>query len=163
MPDPTTPTLPPEARAALDEAARADHAEEQAAAATDGRVWAVIEIMGHRTRSGAISDGSIGGGTFLRIEHPTALDHDGTGPLVEYYAPSAIFSVKPCSRQAAEAHAAAWWRTEARPALPSATADAYIDVDEDDPDDCATACIEMAHAEAAGVAEAERRGPEPAG
>jgi hypothetical protein len=38
---------------------------------------------------------------------PTALDHDG-GPLVEYYAPAAIFAIRPCSPEAAETASRYW-------------------------------------------------------
>lgn len=71
--------------------------------------WAIVEIMGHRTRAGAISDATIGGATFLMIEHPSAVDHTGEEPLTEYYAPSAIFAIRPCSHEQA-IEAAKYWR-----------------------------------------------------
>lgn len=40
-------------------------------------LFAVVELMGHRTRAGAISDATMGGATLLRIEHPTRVDLAG--------------------------------------------------------------------------------------
>lgn len=71
--------------------------------------WAIVEIMGHRTRAGAISDATIGGATYLRIEHPSAADHTGEEPVTEYYAPSSIFAIRPCSHEQAII-AAKYWR-----------------------------------------------------
>jgi hypothetical protein len=70
-------------------------------------LFAVVELMGHRTRAGAISDATMGGATLLRIEHPTRADHTGEDPLAEFYAPAAIFSIRPCSEDEA-AKVAAW-------------------------------------------------------
>lgn len=70
---------------------------------------AVVELMGHRTRAGRISDAQLGGTTLLKIEHPTEKDHTGDAPLAEYYAASAIFSIRPCSEEEA-IEAARWWR-----------------------------------------------------
>lgn len=77
--------------------------------------WAVVEIMGHRTRAGLISDITIGGATMLRIEHPTRAGHTGEDPLEEFYAPTAIFSIRPCSQD--EAISVAAWAWAAPPAL----------------------------------------------
>jgi hypothetical protein len=99
--------------------------------APDG-LWAVVEIMGRRTRAGLISDAQLGGATLLRIEHPTAADHTGDEPLVEYYSPQAIFAIRPCSRDDAEKVAASAWRT---PGTTLALAPAFTDlVDDDDGD-----------------------------
>jgi hypothetical protein len=78
----------------------------------DGRVYAVVELMGHRVRPGAISDAQLGGATLLRIEHPSARDNLDE-PLVEYYAPSALFSIRPCTRDEAVRLAEYRWPTEA--------------------------------------------------
>lgn len=98
----------------------------------DGCQWAIVELMGHRTRAGAISDAQMGGATLLRIEHPSRADHTGVEPLCEYYAASALFSVRPCSREDAEKVAAwAWPAPTTQRALPSAAA-LVIDGGEDD-------------------------------
>ena len=98
-------------------------------------MWGIGEIMGRRTRAGRLSDATIGGCALLRIEHPTASDADGEEPLTEYYAPAAIFAIRPCSE--AEATQVAGWAWHPRPAglvaIPEIV-EAYID-DEDDEDD----------------------------
>lgn len=97
-------------------------------------LYAVVEIMGRRTRAGMISDTQLGGATLLRIEHPSRADHTGNEPLCEYYAPSAIFAIRPCSREDAEAVAGrAWPEPRTTPALGPAF-DHYVD-DDDDIDD----------------------------
>lgn len=80
-------------------------------------MYAVVELMGHRTRAGMVSDAQMGGATLLRIEHPTARDHTGEEPLTEYYAPSAIFSIRPCSQEEADRAAQYWRPTVEVPAL----------------------------------------------
>lgn len=84
-------------------------------------LFAVVEIMGHRTRAGRLSDAQLGGATMLRIEHPSAIGHNGD-PLVEYYAPTAIFAIRPCTQAEAEQTAGWSWRvpsleTAGRPQL----------------------------------------------
>lgn len=69
--------------------------------------WAVVEVMGRRTRAGRVSDAQMGGATLLAIEHPTQKDHTGEAPLTELYAPSAIFAIRLCSQD--EATAVAGW------------------------------------------------------
>lgn len=69
--------------------------------------YAVVELMGRRTRAGRISDAQMGGATLLCIEHPTERDHTGEAPLTELYAPSALFGIRPCSEE--EAIAVAGW------------------------------------------------------
>lgn len=96
-------------------------------------MFAIVEIMGRRTRAGAISDAQLGGATLLRIEHPTRADATGTEPLTEYYAPQAIFAIRPCTQDEAITVAAwAWPEPRTIPALDPAFDDAIID--DDDPE-----------------------------
>lgn len=91
---------------------------------SDTTIYAIVEIMGRRQRAGAISDATVGGATMLRVEHPTRTDHNGE-PLAEYYSPQALFAVRPCSREQAEAvNQWAWPEPSTRPALPAAAEDA---------------------------------------
>jgi len=93
-------------------------------------LFAIVEVMGRRTRAGRISDASLGGATLLRIEHPSRLDHTGEGPFVEYYSPQALFAIRPCSRDDAEKVATwAWPAPQTTQALSPAFDDVY---DEDD-------------------------------
>ena len=94
-------------------------------------LFAVVELMGHRTRAGAISDAQMGGATLLRIEHPSRADHTGAEPLAEFYAPAAIFSIRPCSEdEAVKVAAWSWAEAPTRPALGPAFAD-RMDEDEE--------------------------------
>lgn len=102
---------------------------------TDTGLWAVVEIMGHRTRAGLISDTQIGGATLLRIEHPTRTDHTGQEPLCEYYAATALFAIRPCSREEAEKTAAWCWTAIGEQRALGAGFNDLIDDDQDDEDD----------------------------
>lgn len=105
-------------------------------AAADAGLWAIVEIMGRRTRAGLLSDAQLGGATLLRIEHPTRADHAGAEPLTEYYAAQAIFAIRPCSRDDAEKVAAWAWPAPppSRPELAPVFAD-LVDHDDDFEDD----------------------------
>lgn len=99
-------------------------------------VHAVVEIMGHRTRAGAIADAQLGGATLLRIEHPSVTGHDGE-PLAEYYAPSAVFAIHPCSPEDAKRAAEMYWRSPyaaGPPALSPAFAE-LVDEEDEETDD----------------------------
>jgi hypothetical protein len=105
-------------------------------------MFAVVELMGHRTRAGAVSDAQMGGATLLRIEHPTRANHTAEEPLAEYYAPAAIFSIRPCSEEEAT-KVAAWAWTEPGPRLAlSPPLEALVDEDDDDYVD---ACQDLEH------------------
>lgn len=96
-------------------------------------MYAIVEIMGHRTRAGVISDATLGGAAMLRIEHPTAAN--GEEPVTEYYAPQALFAVRPCTEEQAKAVAErCWYVGPPREALPAAALDA-LDEDDDYDDD----------------------------
>lgn len=98
-------------------------------------MFAVVEIMGRRTRAGLISDATIGGATVLRIEHPTRADETGEEPLTEYYAPQAIFAIRPCSQE--EAIRVAGWAWPAPREVPALRAPELAELvePEDDEDD----------------------------
>ena len=102
----------------------------------DAGLWGIVEIMGHRTRAGLLSDATIGGATMLRVEHPSLADHTGDEPLTEYYAPAAIFAIRPCSQDQAIAAARWWTGIDGPPALPAALDEHVVDdFDFDDEDE----------------------------
>jgi hypothetical protein len=86
----------------------------------------IVEIMGHRTRAGHLTDATIGGATMLRIEHPTDPE------LVEYYTPAALFAIRPCSLEQAVA-AASWWARVEPPRELTAFDEFVLDDDDDEP------------------------------
>lgn len=100
-------------------------------------MWAVVEIMGHRVRASLVSDATLGGATLLRVEHPTAADHTGDEPVTEYYAPQAIFAIRPCSQDEATRVAAHAWPVgpRERPALAPPLEELVDDDDLDDDED----------------------------
>lgn len=58
--------------------------------------WAIVELMGHRTRPGFVKEVEIAGGKMLRIDIPAP-----DGDVTEFYGTSAIYSIRPCSEQMA--------------------------------------------------------------
>jgi hypothetical protein len=96
-------------------------------------MWAIVEIMGHRVRAGLIGDASLGGATMLRVQHPTAV-LEGE-PLAEYYSPSAIFAIRPCTEAEAVRVAEYRWSTGPAPAELPATLEEFVDYDDDDDQD----------------------------
>lgn len=100
-------------------------------------LYGIVQIMGRKTRAGVISDAKLGGATLLRVEHPTAVDHTGHDPLTEFYAPQALFSIRPCSRDEAIAVAAWAWRPGDLPVpeLPAVFTEDPLDDDLDPEDD----------------------------
>lgn len=72
--------------------------------------WAIVEIMGHRTRPGYVKEVEIAGGRMLRVDIP-APDADVT----EFYGVASIYSIRPCSEQMARDQAST---ANARPVRP---------------------------------------------
>ncbi|HYD87146.1 MAG TPA: hypothetical protein VEA80_06715 [Vitreimonas sp.] len=58
--------------------------------------WAIVELMGHRTRPGRVKEVETAGGKMLRIDIPAP-----DGEVTEFYGVSAIYSIRPCSEQIA--------------------------------------------------------------
>jgi hypothetical protein len=87
---------------------------------------AVVELMGHRQRAGLLSEATIAGAPMLRVEHPDVPD------LVEYYSSTALFSVRPCSKEAASAFAAGCWPARSAGELLPPVVDGFTDDLEDD-------------------------------
>ena len=57
--------------------------------------WAILELMGHRRLAGFLSEQTIGGASFLRIDVPT--DPAAT----QFYSPSAVYAITPCTEDTA--------------------------------------------------------------
>lgn len=69
--------------------------------ATPFEGWAILEVMGHRTRPGFVQEVEIAGGKMLRVDIPQP-----DGPISEFYGASSIYSIRPVeeaiAREAAE-------------------------------------------------------------
>jgi len=70
--------------------------------------WAILELMGHRRLAGRVSEATLAGGSFLRIDVP---EHDGHAAVTQFYAPHSVYALTPCSEEVARA-AARWNRPE---------------------------------------------------
>ena len=58
--------------------------------------WAIVEVLGHRTRPGFVQEVEIAGGKMLRVDIPTP-----DGEVTEFYSSASIYSLRPCSEQIA--------------------------------------------------------------
>lgn len=55
--------------------------------------WAILELMGHRTRHGFLREVEIAGGKMFRIDIPVT----ETENVTEYYGCSAVYSMRPAA------------------------------------------------------------------
>lgn len=62
--------------------------------------WAIIEIFGHTQIAGRVTEASIGGCSFLRVDVPEV---NGRPAFTKYYGNGAIYSMTPCSEEIARA------------------------------------------------------------
>lgn len=65
--------------------------------------WAILELLGHRRLAGHVSEASIAGSSFLRIDIPAA---DGEPPVTQYYAPASVYALTPTTEDIARRAAA---------------------------------------------------------
>jgi hypothetical protein len=85
--------------------------------------WAVVELFGHQQLAGRVTEASIGGCSFLRVDVPEqpALPKEewnsgvpALPPYTRYFGQGAIYALNPCSEEVAR-HTAA--RIRARPPI----------------------------------------------
>lgn len=97
--------------------------------------WAILEILGHRRLGGRVSEATIAGASFLRIDVPEA---DGQPAMTQYYAPSSVYALTPTTEDIARRAAALFrpapisrWELAAAPSeRPAQTVvDSYDDED----------------------------------
>lgn len=97
--------------------------------------WAILELLGHRRLAGYVSEQTIAGHGFLRIDVP-----DGEVTVTQLYAPSSVYGITPVTEDVARAVAArnrpqpmqAW---ELRALTPPRADDVDVDQDDDEWDD----------------------------
>lgn len=58
--------------------------------------WCVLDLFGHQRTAGHVTEASIGGCAFIRIDVP-----EGDGFRTEYYGNGAIYSMRPVSEEIA--------------------------------------------------------------
>ena len=57
-------------------------------------VWAIVELFGHQVIAGRVTDQSVGGETFIRVDVP---DIDGRPAYSRLFGKGAIYSITPTS------------------------------------------------------------------
>jgi hypothetical protein len=65
--------------------------------------WAIVELFGHRRLAGHVSEASLAGGKFVRLDVP---GKDGATAATQFYNPSAIYALTPTSEETARRVAA---------------------------------------------------------
>ncbi|MCC6192080.1 MAG: hypothetical protein IT318_23875 [Anaerolineales bacterium] len=105
------------------------------------RSWAIVEIFGHERLAGEVSEQTIAGAGFIRVDVPAV---DGAPAFTRFYGDKAIYSITPVDEQTARRAALAMRARPVTvylaPALPPGpeTPDHYRDagplVDYDDED-----------------------------
>lgn len=63
--------------------------------------WGVVEIMGHRSLAGKISEQELFGSKFLRVDIPVEDAGDGPPMVTQFYGGAAVFSLLPTSEEVA--------------------------------------------------------------
>lgn len=58
--------------------------------------WCILETFGHRRLAGKVSEVTIGGGTFIRIDIPGG---KGRKEFSQYYSPSAVYCISPTTEE----------------------------------------------------------------
>lgn len=61
--------------------------------------WALVEIMGRQRIAGKVTEATLAGGAFLRVDVPDP--ETGATLYTRYYAPGSIYCISPISREAA--------------------------------------------------------------
>ncbi len=60
--------------------------------------WAIVELFGHQTIAGRISEQTIGGCSFIRIDVPEV---DTNAPYTKLFGNGAIYAITPCDEETA--------------------------------------------------------------
>lgn len=60
--------------------------------------WALVELFGHQKIVGKVSEATLAGGAFLRVDVP---EFDGEPGFTRFYGPGAIYSINPVTEEIA--------------------------------------------------------------
>jgi hypothetical protein len=64
--------------------------------------WCIVEVMGHTTYAGFVTEQEIGGGSFIRVDVPGTSD---TQPFTKLLGHGSIYCITPCDEETARAWA----------------------------------------------------------
>lgn len=79
--------------------------------------WAILELLGHRTRPGFVSEVEMAGTKMLRVDIPISTDDAGQDVvLTEYYGGASVYALRPCTEAVARANLK--WMSDPRPVRP---------------------------------------------
>lgn len=98
--------------------------------------WAIVEIMGHQTYAGMVSEETIAGAAFVRIDVPETPER---AAYTKFFGAAAIYCITPVNEETARLALKAYAKSpvneyELRAALPSPRQTSFLD-DEDDGED----------------------------
>ena len=62
--------------------------------------WAILELMGHRRLGGRVSEATIAGGAFIRIDIPHP-NEAGLFTATQLYSPAAVYAITPTTEEIA--------------------------------------------------------------
>lgn len=60
--------------------------------------WALVELFGHQKIVGKVSEASLAGGAFLRVDVPAVAENKA---YTRFYGPGAIYSINPVTEEIA--------------------------------------------------------------
>ena len=60
--------------------------------------WALVELFGHQKIVGKVSEATLAGGAFLRVDVPA---FSGAAAFTRFYGPGAIYSINPVTEDVA--------------------------------------------------------------
>jgi hypothetical protein len=61
--------------------------------------WAVLELMGHRKLAGRVTEATLGGASFLRLDVPGLTPESPA--VTQFYSPAAVYCLTPVSEEVA--------------------------------------------------------------
>lgn len=67
--------------------------------------WAIVEIMGHKKFAGRVTEQTIGGTSFVRVDVPEISDPK-LPPFTKLFGAGSIYCISPCTEETAKAFAA---------------------------------------------------------
>src|SRR3954451_15011382 len=62
--------------------------------------WAILELMGHRRLGGRLSEATIAGAAFVRIDVPHPNDSSQVA-ATQFYSPTAVYAITPTTEEIA--------------------------------------------------------------